>query len=121
MFVKSLLMFRATHTPSLSVLLDDLLTRDRKAIAKHLGVSTSTLARWERHGRAPRAVLLALFYESQWGYSLMECTAHNRAMHAEGLHGSLQTENAALRARIGRLQRLAVYGSANEPMMLQMW
>ena len=32
-------MFRATHTPPLSVLLDDLLTTDPAAIARHLVIT----------------------------------------------------------------------------------
>lgn len=110
-------MFRATHTPPLSYLLDDLLTSDPAAIAAHLGVSTATLARWKKADQAPRAALLALFYESRWGYSLLESTAHNGEACARRHAESLQRENAMLRARIARLEALGGFGSANAPVM----
>lgn len=106
-------MFRATHTPPLSVLLDDLLTRDPRAIAKHLGVAPATLKRWKASDEAPRAALLALFYESRWGYSLLETTAHNGALLARQEVAGLQRENAGLRVRIARLERIGDFGAAN--------
>ena len=57
-------MFRATHTPPLSYMLDDIFTRDPKKIAKHLGVSVQTLKKWKSADVAPRAAMLALFYET---------------------------------------------------------
>lgn len=110
-------MFRATHTPPLSVLLDDLLTRDSKAIAKHLDVTTRTLSAWQRTDNAPRAALLALFYETRWGYSLLETTAHNTAMVYRNQVQGLERENAMLRARIARLERTGQFGAANAPVM----
>lgn len=108
-------MFRATHTPPLSVLLDDLLTRDVAAIAGHLGISTATLRRYKQAGQAPRAVLLALFYESRWGYSLLETTAHNGRQIERQLRQALERENAGLRARIARLEAIGDFGAANAP------
>lgn len=108
-------MFRATHLPPLSYLLDDLLTRDRAKIAAHLGVSVKTLARWQAADEAPRAVMLALFYETQWGYSLMYATAHNGELFARQKANALERENAALRVRVARLERLGDFGAANAP------
>ncbi len=110
-------MFRATHTPPLPVLLDDLLTSDRAAIARHLGVSGRTLARWEQDGQAPRSALLALFYESRWGYSLLETTAHNGHMVERQWRQTLERENAMLRTRITRLERTGDFGAANQPLL----
>lgn len=110
-------MFRAHHTPPLSVLLDDLPTRDSGAVAKHLGVTKRTLARWEAADEAPRAILLALFYESRWGFSVLDSTAHNGAMYTSGQVQGLERENAALRARIARLERIGRFGAANAPSM----
>lgn len=111
-------MFRATHTPPLSVLLDDLLTRDPAAIAGHLGISSATLRRYQQADQAPRAVLLALFYETRWGYSLTETTAHNGAMLARQEVAGLQRENAGLRVRIARLEAIGDFGAANAPGLL---
>ncbi|MDO8440080.1 MAG: hypothetical protein Q7S97_02570 [Polaromonas sp.] len=62
-------MFRATHTPPLSCLLDDLLTSDSGAIARHLDVTPRTLERWKAADQAPRTAMLALFYETRWGFT----------------------------------------------------
>lgn len=108
-------MFRATHTPPLSYMLDDLFVRDLKKVAKHLGVSVQTLKKWKAKDEAPRAALLALFYETQWGYSLVATTAHNGEMFQRQLADSLKRTNAALRVRIARLEALGNFESANEP------
>lgn len=108
-------MFRATHTPPLKCLLDDLFTKDPAKIARHLGVTLRTLNRWKATDTAPRAALLALFYESRWGYSLLYTTAFNAESCARGEAESLRRENAALRLRIARLELLGDFGSANAP------
>lgn len=108
-------MFRATHTPPLSYLLDDLLTSDLRAIARHLDVSVKTLERWKAADQAPRAAMLALFYESRWGYSVMESTAHNGELYARQEAAGLKRENAMLRTRIARLERIGDFAAANAP------
>ena len=50
-------------------------------IAKHLGIKESTLKTYRRQGGAPMAVMLALFWETKWGISLIEVTASNEAAH----------------------------------------
>lgn len=112
-------MFRATHTPPLSVLLDDIFERDLSKVADFLGVTMQTLKRWQRLDNAPRAALLALFYESRWGYSLLYTTAFNAETTARNLAKSLERENAALRLRIERLERLGDFGAANRPTLAQ--
>lgn len=114
-------MFYATQTPPLGMLLDDLRTRDHKKIASFLGVSVKTLQRYIEAGQAPRAVELALFYETKWGQSLVHTTAHNGEMFQRQKAQGLERENASLRARIARLEALAAaapgdgFGSSNEP------
>lgn len=113
-------MFRASHTPPLSYLLDDIFERDPKKVAKHLGVTVQTLERWKATDDAPRAALLALFYESQWGYSLVATTAHNGEMFARQEVEGLKRTNAALRVRIARLEALGNFESANDPILKAM-
>lgn len=110
-------MFRASHTPPLSYLLDDLLTRDVQAIADHLGVTLKTLQRWKTLDQAPRPVMLALFFETQWGASLIATHAHNGEMYARQEADCLRRENAMLRARIARLETIGNFGAANAPML----
>lgn len=121
-------MFKATHLPPFSTLIEDQFTRDHQKIAKQVGVSLRTLQRYIAIDGAPRAVMLALFYESRWGVSLIHTSAHNDAVISAQLAASLGRENASLRARIAYVEALAAskaktdqddqangFGSANEP------
>lgn len=108
-------MFRATHTPPLSFLLDDILTRDSAVIARHLGVSVRTFERWKELDEAPRAALLALFYESRWGYSLMETTAHNGAMYARQELRFARATIKRLEGQIAHMESIGDFGAANAP------
>lgn len=111
-------MFRMTSPPPLSIVLDGLLTSDHAAIARQLDVSPATFRRWIATDNAPRAAVLALFYESRWGYSLLESTAYNGRMWAEARARSLERENRALRRRIERLEALGSadgFGAASAP------
>lgn len=110
-------MFRGpTHTPPIGVLLDDLPTQDAERIARHLGVSARTLARWQRTGNAPRMAHLALFWESRWGLSAAHCDATNGETVALALARSLERECATLRARIRYLEDTGDFGAANAPL-----
>lgn len=108
-------MFRTRNTPPFSYILDGLRTRNPLSIAKHLDVSPRSLARWTAADAAPRAVMLALFYETNWGFSVLDTTAHNEAMYARAQVQGLERECAMLRGRIARLEALGGFGSANEP------
>lgn len=110
-------MFRApTQTPPIGVLLDDLPTRDALLIARHLGVTARTLARWRRTGNAPRLAHLALFWETRWGLSTAHCEAVNGERVALGLARALERETAMLRARIAYLEECGDFGAANAPL-----
>lgn len=111
-------MFLARHTPPLSTMLDDLTTKDPASIAQHLAITTKTLERWKAADDAPRAAMLALFYETRWGSSLVYTTAHNGRMYAENQVRGLQAENATLRTRIARLEKIGDFGAANAPRLL---
>lgn len=62
--------------PSISTMLDDIpATHDQ--VARHLGIKPSTLKTYRRTGNAPKAVLLALFWETRWGRSAADTEAAN--------------------------------------------
>lgn len=72
-------MFRSpSHAglPGIDTMLDDL-PATRRQIAQHLDIAESTLAAYRRTGNAPRAVMLALFWETRWGRSVADSEAHN--------------------------------------------
>lgn len=112
-------MFKAPgQLPPLSLLLDDLPTRCARKIARHLGISTRTLKRYQVEDQAPRVVLLALFFETRWGRSLMDSELEHRHRLHMGYIEALKRENAQLRVQISRLVELVDsgnYGAANAP------
>ena len=85
-------------------------------LARHLDLSTRTLERYTTAGQAPRAVMLALFWETRWGISQADTTAANQAACYYSLAQSLKRENDRLRADLQRVQALGLYGSANAPL-----
>lgn len=112
-------MFRFTGGPSFDVLLDDLPTHDARRIARYLGVSPRTLARWKASGNPPRLAYLAVFWETRWGVETINCEAINEARIAHGLARALQDQVQALRSRIAYLVGLADFGSANAPLWFE--
>lgn len=80
-------MFRSpSHAglPPVSIMLDDLPATPAH-VAAHLGIKPSTLATYRRTGNAPRAVALALFWETRWGRSAADTEAANwGALHYRG-------------------------------------
>jgi hypothetical protein len=108
------------NLPPLGLILGDLIgSKSPESIGKHLGVSASTVRRWLSRGEAPRCAALALFWETRWGQSILDCEAVNQARMQEGLNRALKTENATLCARIARLEALGgCFGAANDPLLV---
>lgn len=101
--------------PPFSVLFAHL-GRPASAVAEHLEVTPRTVARWHASDTAPRAVLLAIFWETKYGRGAVECRAVNDARHAAGLaQCHLDTARSQLRA-LTHVLALAEFGSANSPL-----
>lgn len=113
-------MFRAPSQaglPPFSVLLSDLPTSPAQ-VARHLGLSAVTMARYSAAEQAPRPVMLAMFWESRWGRSAADVDASNHAAMQYRRAVSLERENAALKRRIIQLENERVSGqfvAANTP------
>ncbi len=104
--------------PPIDVLMDNFLNgvRSPKLIAKHLGVSTSTLKRWLKTENVPRTALLAIFWETKYGYSILNTHLHNELQLTKGLVQALKCEIDQLRVRINYLETVGHFGCANSPM-----
>ena len=110
-------MFRATNIPGFSSLLEGLATRDHKAIAKHLDVTEKTLQRYIREDRAPKPVMLALYFETHHAVRDLHTDAFNDARREANSRAMADSTIRDLRARIAYLEGLAAFGSANDPTM----
>ena len=88
--------------PPLSVLLDSIPARPHQ-LARHLGVSVATLNRWRRADQAPRAAMLALFWESPWGRSFAHAAVFNEARQQAALARSLADALHQARGQLGRM------------------
>lgn len=99
-------MFRAPTAaglPALSAMLDDIPATPRQ-IARHLGIAESTLATYRRANAAPRAVMLALFWETRWGRSAADTEAHNWGMVNQATAKSSQDHQKRMAGVIWRLE-----------------
>ena len=101
--------------PALSQLLPVLGNPTVPELAAHLGVSERTIYTWKARDTAPRAALLALFWESSYGLSTLDAELYNTAMVFKKLSESLNNEVLNLRLRIARLERIGTFDSANTP------
>lgn len=90
--------------PHLHTILDNLGLPD-KQVAHFLGVSTSTVKRWREAGQAPRPVMLALYWETDYGRSAVACDAVNwgRMLHMQNM--ALQSQVKTLKQRIAKLEK----------------
>lgn len=99
-------MFRApshANLPHLHTLLNDI-HGDIDQIARHLGISASTLRKYRAQGQAPRSVMLALFWESTWGRRTADAVAFNHATAHAALAESLKRQNKRLMEQIEKLE-----------------
>lgn len=109
-------MFRApTQLPPLSYLLDDLKTRDLKKIARHLDISESTLRRYIKEEQAPHAVMLALFWETRWGFSILDVDIDRWEKHYNGMISALEGKVARLEALVRHFADDSHDEAANAP------
>jgi len=113
-------MFRSptgSHLPDFSTIVGDLPQSPRQ-IARHLGITERTLRKYIRRNDAPRAVLVALFWETRWGRSAANAeAAHYGALQAQ-YAAALKRQNAELRRQIDVLQSQVGQvpgGAANSP------
>lgn len=105
------------HLPALAVILHDIGNPTPAALAAHLGVTLRTVQRWHLAGKAPRAVMLALFASTQWARSAAEVDARNLSDLHMALARAYKSELAAAHAQLGHLQTVGAYGSANAPLL----
>lgn len=113
-------MFRSPSSaglPSFSTLLADLPASSHQ-VARHLNISTVTLNKYRKHDQAPRAVMLALFWETRWGRSCADTEAANYGAvyyrQAKGLERELaHLAGVVLRLEL-ELSRRGT-GAANSP------
>lgn len=103
--------------PPLSALLADV-RHPPKAIARHLGISISTLNRYIAADAAPRPIMLALWIETRWGRATVETHVQNEAAHYHASFRMAQRQIVTLRAQIEVLERERAIGDglpANSP------
>lgn len=86
-----------------------------RELARALDVSERTVYRWIAADQAPRAVMAALYWLTDYGRAELLGHAEYGARLAHQLAASLQRELNAARAHIERLERIGQFGSANAP------
>ena len=98
-------------------ILDDL-QYDDKQLARLLDLKPSTIQKYRREGQCPRAVHLALFWESRWGIASIDAVAHNHAAGNYARAESLKRKNERLVKQILSIEKeISEHktGAANAP------
>lgn len=103
-------------TPPFSIMLQDIGMPSDAAIAVAMGVTVRTARGWIRDDKAPQAVMLAIFWLTRWGVSTIDTNAHNDAVMYYGLAKSSARQVTDLQGQIEHVERLADFGSANDPL-----
>lgn len=93
----------AAKVPPFSMLYADM-PATHAQIARHLGLSPQTLKKYLKTENAPRAVMLALFWESRWGTSWANADAYNFGKVHHEYAQVLKATNARLLAHIALLE-----------------
>jgi hypothetical protein len=113
-------MFRAptgAGLPSFELMLQDLPATPAQ-LARHLDISPRTLQRYQLEGQAPRAVMLAMFWETRWGRSAADTEAANwAALHFRRAEIA-ERQNVALRRQLVQLEEARRDGAANSPIWM---
>lgn len=95
---------RPASLPHVETMLNSL--GNDRTVAKFLGVTEATVKKYRRQGQAPRAVMLALFWETPWGAAAADCVAINDARQAYAKARILERENSVLKAQVETLEGL---------------
>lgn len=101
--------------PTLHAMLKDIGSPGAVVLGKALCVHPRTVQRWLAAGAAPHPVMLALFWLTRWGQSILECEALNETNLRLAIARNLADENAKLAGQINHLSGIADFGSANDP------
>lgn len=105
-----------TAIPPFSVMLEDIGSPAVHPLAKAMGFSVQTAKKWIEADEAPLAVKLALFWITRWGATDINSRAHNDAVMYYGLAKSGARQVTELQGQIEHVERLADFGSANDPL-----
>ena len=99
-------MFRApypAHLPAFIYIVDNI-PGSIEQKAKLLNITPATLRKYRNANQAPRAVHLALFWESIWGISYIESIAGLRTSTYFAQAQSLERQNKRLMEQIAKLE-----------------
>jgi hypothetical protein len=109
------LMPKPGQLPSFMLMVEDVGNPTPLQLSIRLGMSERQVRRWYRAESAPLAVLMALFWVSRWGKSLLDAELFNSATINRELVGALRYENEKLRRLASKLGHIGEFGSANDP------
>jgi hypothetical protein len=101
--------------PGFNDMLRDLETPDAK-VARALGISVRTLARYKARDDAPRAVLIAMYWATRWGREDLNTTLQNEASMYAQYCRCLIDELASVKRELQRALLYGTWDSANAPL-----
>lgn len=82
--------------------------------AQLLDVKPNTIRQWIANDRVPKMAAMALFWESKFGRSIIDCDHHTELARAHVQVGIMEAQMRRAKDIITGLRRMQ-YGTANEP------
>jgi len=108
---------KPTRTPALSEMLLDLGRPSPREVSRYLGVTERTVFRWMADDVAPQPAMLAVFWLSSYGQSVIDCELVNEIRVTKCLSNSLGQEVRNLSARVAWLEANGEFGASNAPFL----
>jgi hypothetical protein len=105
-----------TAMPEFALILEDIGNPTAEHLAYVFQVHAQTARRWIRENQAPQSIMLSLFWITRWGMSVAHADAHNDAVRLAGLARASQEHVETLQRTVEQIERLADFGSANDPL-----
>lgn len=102
--------------PPFSFMLQDIGSPSAHSVAAAFKVDVRTAKQWMTADRAPHAVMMAIFWVTKWGISVADANAHNDAVLSASTARIRSEEVVRLKAQVAHIERLADFGSANDPL-----
>jgi len=94
--------------------------RDKKELARRIGVTYPLFDKYLEKDSAPRSVMLAVFWETSWGISALHTEYENQMIMLNQMNSALTRALEESRRQVDLLEKqLAndVYGAANSPVL----
>ncbi len=103
------------YVPPLDDVLYDLFRPKPAELADAMGVTEKTARKWIAQNKAPKSVMLALFWLTRWGMQWTDADLYNEAQLHFAMNRCQAMRLRELKARLRKVAKIGDFGAANDP------